>query len=313
MEHREDKKRLSSWRDIDQTKGHRSLTPIARWKKLQYYGKLIGSAAIVVCCVLGALWALRIVQIKSRSIRVEGVTQILKRIDFETDGILTGQWCKDFLKLPESVPFMDVNLFQVKTQLESFGQVRSVVVERQFPDTLKIHIEEYRPVLRIAVKEDSKPAQLFLISKEGIVYQGVGYQREIIGKLPFLTGVPLNKVGNSFQRLEGMEIISRLISLANIKKPHLYANWKSLSCEQFDHRVGAEWSRIRVSTKDVGEVIFGTQDFSEQLDRLDFIVKNLKASQKEGRVEYIDLSTDTQAAVQLTSVFTGKKQSQVRQ
>lgn len=289
----------SSWRAIDQVASKRSSTPVARRRKLIKILKiscfsflLLGVLSFVGYGIYG--WAT-----KSSKIHFSLFSLPLKGVTFKTDGVLTEEWLNERLKLAKDTTLMELDIFKIKKDLEKEGQVRSAVVERKFPDTLMIRIEEYEPILRVAVKETGEAPKVLLVSPEGIVYDGKGYPRITLKHLPYLDGIHLHRNSHSFEPIPGMELVAELLKQARLQKPHLYADWKIVSCQRFDQREEAVWSVIKIRTNTLGEIIFRPSQFDDQLDKLDYIFQD--ATENHLRIRRVDLSLGNEAIVQMAN------------
>lgn len=225
---------------------------------------------------------------------------IIKHVEIESDGVLMDSHLIRFINLPKDVHIMNVDIFHLKQRLESLAQVRSAVVERQFPDRLKIIIHEYHPILKVVAVDESGKHQGLLVSKEGHVFRGYGYSADNLKYLPYLTGINLRKSGKSFKTILHMDYLYELIRCAQLESPQLYKSWKSISleyCQNGNRTIGAF---IKVKTRTMGEIIFAPKKFELQLNRLNSIV-SYASKQKLATIERIDLSMGNQAAVKVAS------------
>tara|TARA_B100001248_G_scaffold262737_1_gene262057 strand:+ start:62555 stop:63487 length:933 start_codon:yes stop_codon:yes gene_type:complete len=293
------KSKTSSWRTINQVAAKRSSTPAARRRKL-IKGLKVSCLSLLLVAALSFVgygiygWATQ-----SGTIHFSLLSQPIQAVEFKTDGVLSKDWVRSKLKLSSQSSLMGLDIFKIKETLESVDQIRSAVVERQFPDTLLITIQEYEPVLRVAVQEPSSEPKVMLVSSEGVVYDGKEYPLITLKRLPYLGGVHLERSNGAFEPLKGMDVVAQLLKKARLQKPHLYADWKIVSCQRFDQREEAVWSVIKIRTSAVGEVVFKPQDFDDQLDKLDYIFRD--ATENRLRIRRIDLSLGSEAVVQMAN------------
>ncbi|MDR1303222.1 MAG: FtsQ-type POTRA domain-containing protein, partial [Puniceicoccales bacterium] len=134
--------------------------------------------------------------------------QPLERIVFRSDGVLTPQWVKSFLTdIRKGIDLMDVDIFSVKKKLETCSQVKKVVVQRQFPGTLNIALEERIPVLRLLVR-DGELTREMLIDVDGVAFFGECIPELERRTMPFLSGVVLKKI--SAGRYENVPALDKI-------------------------------------------------------------------------------------------------------
>ena len=287
-----------SWRAIKQKRGKRAVTFTARLRKLKFFARFAGwGAAIVGVVAIGAL-CFYLLKTATDFFHLSGPPKPLGQVVMHTNGVLDESWLKNYFKPRGSTYLMDIDIRGLKKNLEASGQVRSATLERQFPDTLVVSLSEYQPVAKVAVRGKNKKTHIYLVSKEGVVYEGHNYPRATLEYLPYLDGVQLKQVKGGFRPIQGMEVVAELLDLARRSAPELYADWQVISLKNFlpdPHAVGAT---LTVRTKSTGEIIFSPKNFQEQLDRLEYIVQYIQEEHIR-RVKRIDLTLEDQAAVQL--------------
>lgn len=225
---------------------------------------------------------------------------VIKYVHIESDGALKDAQLLPFINLKKDTGIMSVDIFALKKRIETLGQVRSAIVARQFPDTLKITISEYKPIVKVLGVDEYGKRQGLLVSDDGHVFRAYGYTAKKLRHLPYLTGISLRKSGNSFKTISHMDCLSELLRCAQLESPHLYKYWKSVSLEYCQHGNTSLGAFIEVQTKNIGEIIFATDRFGLQLNRLNSIV-SYASKQKLSTIERIDLSLGSQAAVKVAS------------
>jgi len=194
----------------------------------------------------------------------------VKYIDARSDGVLDKSWVTRTLALPKTAGLMELDLYALRNRLLESGQVRTAVLTRKFPETLLVMIEERSPVLRIRTQVGAAPAKDLLVARDGVIYEGVGYEPTLIATLPYLADVPLKLVQGRFQPVDGMEKVADLLSTARANIPALYSGWHVVSLARY-----ALDGEIVVRSKDIKEITFGTResDFFKQIAQLDLIVE----------------------------------------
>lgn len=284
----------NSWREIPQS-GVQGVSPQS--KKRRRLVLLKTGSLIFGFLVMGLLIMLSVMFYKKHS-SLNILAPAVKYIDIESDGVLTELQLLPFIGLGEGVGLMEVDIFDLKERIEKIGQVRSAIVERQFPDTLKISISEYKPIVKIVTVDGKGKRRGFLVSEEGHVFKGYGYTAKKLKELPYLTGIRLHRKGNSFKSILHMDCVSQLLRCAQLESPHLYKYWKSISFEYCQNGNVGLGSFIEVKTRNLGELIFAPDKFELQLNRLNTIVA-YASKQKLATIERIDLSLGSQAVVKV--------------
>lgn len=224
----------------------------------------------------------------------------IKHISIKSDGPLAERQLLPLINLNKDASIMSVDIFALKKRLETLPQVHNAVVERQFPDTLKISINEYKPILKVLAIDKHGKRHGLLVSDDGHVFKAYGYTAKNLKDLPYLTGIRLHKSGNLFKTIPHMDCLSELLRCARLESPHLYKFWKSVSLEYCQNGNSALGSFIEVQTKNMGKIIFAPDKFELQLNRLNAII-SYASKQKLATIERIDLSLDSQAAVKVAT------------
>ena len=211
----------------------------------------------------------------------------LREIVVLTDGVLTDGWARETLNLPEGIALMAVDLDAARVALLRTGQVKGVVVARDFPDTLVITVEERVPVIRVMAAIEPGKLEPLVVSRDGVVYRPINNNPMMLNSLPWLDGVRLTRQGDGFAPLSGINHVSDLLLTGQQEAPHLAATWRVVSLE--------EAPRLVVRTRDIKQIVFDTVNVRRQLAWLDHILDK-EAKQPEPRpIERIDLSIAARA------------------
>jgi len=261
---------VRNWRDIQQSIAPKAMSSEGR-KRLQ----VATAKTVAVLFALGLVgWGLfegmRLWEQNPNAIQSPVKSAPVKFVDARSDGVLDHGWVTRTLALPKTVGLMELDLYALKNRLLESGQVRTAVLTRKFPETLVVIIEERSPVLRLRAQVGSAPAKDWLVARDGVTYEGVGYDATLLATLPYLADVPLKRVQGRFPPIEGMEKVADLLSTAHANIPELYRGWQIVSLARF-----ALDGEIVVRSKDIKEITFGTResDFFKQVAQLDLIVE----------------------------------------
>lgn len=213
-----------------------------------------------------------------------------------TDGVLNQQWVKATLALPRAASLMALDLPVLRDRLLQSGQVRVAVLARNFPDALVVTLQERTPVARVQASLGDGEARQFLVAKDGVVYEGVNYDKHMVASLPWLDGIRLVRSGAGFEPIAGMADVSALLSMAQLQAPNLYREWIIVSLARL-----ADRDEILVKAQDIPEIVFTRKrDYFKQIAQLDYVVDAAR-SLPEPALQSVNLSLDGQVPVRLRS------------
>jgi len=283
-----------SWRGINQTVNQRAMTKQGRRRLRWNVARAIFS--IVVCSGIAVLAGFLYRGHRSPETTLASVSDStpLRDIVVLTDGTLTEDWARERLALPEGIPLMTIDLEAAKHAIEAEHQVRTAVVTRHFPSTLLVTLEERAPIVRVMVPTDPERPELMFVGRDGVVYRGYYYDRELESRLPWLDGVRLVRDGDNFAPIAGLKDVSELLLVAMQDAPHLAAAFRIVSL--------AEPPRLLVQIADGPQAIFSPGDFRLQLARLDYVLDLCRQQPlPRGMPGRIDLSLGSQVVVQIAA------------
>ena len=212
-----------------------------------------------------------------------------------TDGVLSQKWVADTLALPKGASLMALDLRALRDRLLSHGQIRVAVLTRSFPDTLVVTLQERSPVARIQARDTSGRTKRLLVAKDGVAYEGIGYDQPLLGTLPWLDGVRLVRADQGYAPIPGMADVSALLSTAQLQAPHLYRDWLIVSLERLESA-----DEILVRTQDVPQVVFSRKrDFYKQVAQLDYVVDAARTLPEAAGLQSVNLTLEGQVPVRL--------------
>ena len=283
-----------SWRTLPGTRPIESLG--AEKRRRSEILIFLAFTFLLVSIVGGIILSLVYLKNREESFKITIPSKAVEKIIFNTDGVLPNSWLNKVIELRRDTNMMEADIHAMKQQLEAHRQVKSASVERQFPNILKISIEEYEPVMRMRVLGSNDQVQLRIISRSGTIYRGEGYSEAKLNELPFLQ--PYQYPGGGVIPLRGIEQVAELLDLTRRNQPNFYKSLKLVSLEDYSGYSDMLGDVIEVRTTIVPRVIFGLNtDFSQQIDRLGLILQYLK-SRNNPALKRIDLSLQGSAAVQ---------------
>ena len=238
---------------------------------------VMAAIAVIICSVAGFFVISRMMPSSSPVPSQEDMkNNVIKRIEFKTNGVINSKFISKFLKLKSGTSLYAIDVFEIKTNLESIKQIRQASVERKFPDTLCIAINERMPILKIAARDGEKK-KIFLIDEEdGEIFESKCYTSEKLKDLFFAEiNLAKNKEnGQTFEPIDKIATVTNFLKIIQLKHDKLYAQITSVSLKRYDPRPGALWSRIELKTKIVKTLVFSDSNFADQLEKLDYILSD---------------------------------------
>lgn len=283
-------RKSNSWKDIDQDVRAKSMSSVAF--KRMIFGRC--RKTFVVIGVIAALWGGAKLFVMtddfSNALMQAGRALPLKTIETESD-VLDRDWILKRLDLNrDGLNLLSLDLGAMKERLEDHPQILSAELARQLPDTLFISIEERDPIAKVLASDLERGRITLLVDAEGVVYEGVGYDRKRVRALPFLDGIRLKRNDGRFEPIVGMDVLEGLLSEARMIAPHLYSSWKVVSMEA--------WPNIVVKSEFAREVVFepSPDGYRRQLAELDYIIDHHR-SRSINRVARVDLTLKSQVPV----------------
>ncbi|MBT63732.1 FtsQ-type POTRA domain-containing protein [Coraliomargarita sp. SDUM461003] len=289
-----------SWRALaGAPKSTRVKSPQARKRRQNQLFKLFAIFFVSMMLIGCVVWGVIAFKNRKEPIQITTPSKPVEKVLFDTNGVLPSSWLGTVIELRRDTTMMEIDIYKMKQQLEAHGQVVSASVQREFPNALKIEIKEEEPVMRMrVVGRDGKP-ELRIVSREGTIYQGVGYPQATLSQLPYL--VPYRHPEGGFKPLLGIDKVAELLEVARRTQPKFYRTWQLVSLEHYSGDPELPGEVIEVRSPMVPRLIFGfNTSFEQQLDRLSVILKYVQ-SRGNPAIKRIDLSLPGSAAVQFVS------------
>ena len=287
-----------SWRALDQTVNPRTLSSQGRRR----FALVLGQAAVAALMLAGLAWAgweiggtlAGDTSPLSDPVNAAPLREIVLIND--ADGVLSQEWIEHTLAVRPGSPLLEIDLLRLREKLLAVGQVRAVELRRDFPGTLVVALHERVPVLRVQLQAGTGAPQTWFVARDGVLYEGIGYDNARVGALPWLDGVRLvrRSRGAGFHPVEGMEDVATLLQVVQNTAPRLFNEWKTVSLARL-----LAYDEIVVKTRKIPEVVFSRKiDFNQQLARLDYIA-SYAGSEPDTVVQRVDLSLGGNVPVSL--------------
>lgn len=285
-----------SWRTIRQDVTPRAMSARGRRRRQIAWLKVVSLVALTGAAGWGIYEMVHTWENDRAAIASAVKSEPVKDIVIVTDGVLGKDWAARLLALPRNTTLMALDLAALREKLIAVGQVRVAVLTRSFPDTLVINLQERTPVARIQVEDRLEKKQL-LVAKDGVVYEGVGYDKALLATLPWLADFRLRRTedGQGYAPIDGMKQVSDLLTTAQLQAPHLYREWLFVSLARL-----ATHEEIAVKAQDIPEIVFSAkQDFFRQIAQLDMIVDETKRTLTDPQIQSVNLALGPQVPVKL--------------
>ncbi len=285
-----DSKSASSWKKLKKSKPksrRASSSWRARMRRIFKFSRWAALAAVLIGLAYGANYAWK-------NLCIDDVfapkRKPLKSVEFKSDGAITAGWLAGILKIPKGSTISDVNIFHIKKILEEVSQIKSVSVERAYPDILRIEIEELKPMAKLVVDVDSRRT-LFLVSPGGDVFRPVCYATETLDGLILVEGAKFE----SGEKMAGAEKLREFLEAARGRFPDEFPKWASVDISQLE---SITLPLISVTTRGGTKIVFDAAEPKKQFDKLDYILRYSKQKSLND-FERIDLSLKDRADAKL--------------
>ena len=262
-----------SWRDIPQQIAPQAMSKVGRRRMTFRMARIVATVVVLLIVAVGGFEIWRTFQNDPQRLVATSASEPLKHIEVETNGVLSEAWVVQQLALPTEVGLMELDLYRLRTRLIDSGQVRAAVLTREFPDTLKIVLDERSPIVKVKARLNGPDVRDFMVARDGTVFSGHGYSPRTLEALPWLGGIRLMRDQDGFLPLENMDPVADLMVTARGHAPDLFATWRVVSLERI-----VQDGEIEVQASNVPKIIFGTREgFYSQIARLDFILDEARS------------------------------------
>ena len=222
-------------------------------------------------------WALR-------RLVYENAAFAITEIDAHTDGVFAPEQIRRLSGVKNGRNLMDLELGNVKRDLELEPHFKSISVERVLPHTLRIRVTEREPIAQVNLPRARQGGGLDVVvmqlDAEGYVMSPLDPRLrstplgQVDETLPVLTGVNPLELQGTRKRVESAQVLSALELIEKFQESAM--------------ATAVDLKRVEVSSPEVlitttsqgGEVTFGLQDFESQLLRWrDIYEKSLRYNQ----------------------------------
>jgi cell division septal protein FtsQ len=280
-----------SWRDIPQQVKPRAMSREGRRRLVM--GTMRAVIGVLVIGVVGwGAWDVSAELRDDSSIASDSAkSERVRNLVLVTDGVLDRNWLVKTLGIPTNASLMGLDLVQLRSKVLADSQVVSASVTRDFPGTVTVRVSERSPVVRLMDQSADGSQHALLVSRDGVAFDGKGFDPAMIASLPWIDGVSLVRHGASIAPIGGMPAVSDLLASAKLEAESLYRTWEVVSIGRL-----ATDGEIEIHSKGGMKVIFGTnENFLRQIARLDLLIDS--SSDPTRPLRQVDLSLGSQVPV----------------
>ncbi len=283
-----------SWRDIQQRGSPLTSTRAARSRRLRLVLRA-GTGILLLGAVAAGVLGLRYLSLAAAArapAQPAGPVQLV----FRSDSDLTEAWFRERFPGPLQGDLRQIDVRQLKEQLEREGQVAAAVVRVTLPAVLTVELQEREPLLRLRVRgPDGQPLTL-LLARDGTPYVGACYPADTLRRLPGATGLRLRREGDRHAPVEGIGTVAALLDQARLRMPALYRHWRIVDLGDWNPAERHRPQLVRIRGTYIDELVFSTERVDEQLDRLGAILAHAERRQS-GLPKFVDLSFRDEAVI----------------
>ena len=280
-----------SWRDIPQQVRPRAMSRQGRRRLAMGTVRAVIGVTVLGGVCWGAWDVSAVLREGPASVSDAAKSERVRNLVLVTDGVLDRNWLARTLAIPANATLMGLDLVQLRTRLLGDPQVASASVTRDFPGTLTVRVSERSPVVRLMDQSGGGAPRTLLISRDGVAFDGTGFDPAMVASLPWIEGAALVRRGGSVAPIAGMSAVSDLLASAKLEAESLYRTWQVISIGRL-----ATDGEIGIRTKDGMDVVFGTnENFLRQIARLDLLIDS--TSDPTRPLRRVDLSLGPQVPV----------------
>jgi hypothetical protein len=259
-----------SWRDIPQPVKTRAMSSSGRWRRV-FAGARATTFALLVSGLTWGTWMV-VTSLRENSPTMPAIAKSVPMkppvLKTTRDGVLDSAWLGRTLALPGRISLPELNLDKLRERVLADGQVLTANLAREYPDRLVVHVTERTPVARVRVGQPGSPRDL-LVAPDGVLFAGTGFDPAMVEALPWLGGLSLVPEGKGYRKIARMDVVSRLLTDAQLAAEHLYRSWQIVSLARLESD-----DELEVTTKDNTTIVFSAKgEFFVQLANLDYVIE----------------------------------------
>lgn len=285
----------TSWRNIQQgNRRTRKTTKVARDRHLKFLFK----ASVTVLLIIGTLAGMAYIyyMLKNNSESPAALAAESVRLNFDSDGVLTANWFRDNYPKTLRTDVRELDVSELKQSLELRGQVSAAAVAVSLPSTLTVDLLEKEPILRVRIRDAQGNPLTLLVARDGTIYKGALYPPETLRNLPGVMGLRIQKDGNGYAPITGLEDVATLLDVAKARIPAVYRHWRVVDLSDWNPDESYRPSLVKVQSSGIEEIVFSTTGIDTQIEQLSGILQHVQRYQQP-LPKSIDLSYGDKAVI----------------
>ncbi len=207
-----------------------------------------------------------------------------RNIVVEGTSIISKEEVQRLLNVPEQTSMYDMDLTILQNGVKQNSFVKSAIIKRDAPSTLRVMVKEREPV---AILISSNSSQLFYIDEEGYVLQQPQIQNTF--DIPFISGISVQaaQIGNRTTNEDVLAAL-RIVLLAKKSSSEIFNAISEIKIQQ-----GKDI--LLYATQNGIPIIFGNTDIEEKIVKLETFFEQYK--QQIDSLKYIDVRFTDQVIV----------------
>jgi len=181
-------------------------------------------------------------------------------------------------KLPPSAPMFGADLYGVEQRLASHPFVKSAVVERQYPDVLRISIVEREPIASV------NAGRMWYVDRDGVFMPHAQIMKLDLPIITGIDGVDRVQAGTKLANSDLLQAIELLKTAQSIDS----------SVYHFISEVNTKsGGNITLFSSEAGiPILLGRGDITKKLVLLQTFLSNFVKAENTEKLQYIDLRYD---------------------
>lgn len=285
----------TSWRNIQQgNRRGKKTTKVARDRHLKLIFKLSLTFLMIIGTVAGIAYIYYLLKTNEKTpapLVAESV-----QLNFDSDGVLTGKWFRDKYPKILRTDVRSIDVGKLKNDLERLGQVSAAAVAVSLPSTLTVDLLEKEPILRVRIRDAGGNPLTLLVARDGTIYEGALYPLETLRNLPGVMGLRIQKDGDGYRPISGLEDVAALLDIAKARIPAVYRHWRVVDLSDWNPDETYRPSLVKVQSSGIEEIVFSTTGIDVQIEQLSGILQRIQRYQQP-LPKSIDLSYGDKAVI----------------
>lgn len=201
--------------------------------------------------------------------------QPFRKVVYTTNGVINKHWFCTHVTLPVGQNLLSIDLSDLQQQILQYSQIESVTLVREFPNTLRVSINERKPFARMVVIQKKKRAW-GCVAEDGSVFLPIQQGSEVLKQCILLVDIP--KTILKQQRIVGFAGIVQAIRCLQ-QVPELFLSVKSISLKHFDPYLARRWQTIELRMAGNWILVFPIDRPEEALNKAQMLLKSIAPEQ----------------------------------